>query len=146
MDLPLTGDAAGRVDVVLPAPPDEALRALDEALRQEGEDRRARVAEVVAEHPEFHDGWARLAEVGRDVVERYAYARVGYHRGLDAMRRHGWGGTGFLRWTHPTNRGVLRCLARLRDAARDIGEEQEVQRLDDFLRDLDPDWDDRWVD
>ena len=30
----------------------------------------------------------------RDTVEAYAYARTGYHRGLDALRRNGWKGFG----------------------------------------------------
>ena len=145
MDLPMTGPASGRTDVVLPDPPERAVAALRGALEHDGDERRRAIADVAAAHPTFLDAWARLAEVGRDPVERYAYARVGYHRGLDAMRRHGWGGTGFLRWAHPTNRGALRCLARLRDAAAEIGETAEVRRLDEFLHDLDPDWDDRQV-
>lgn len=141
-DLPMADDQGGRPDVVLPEPPAEAGEELRAALRVEGDAGRAAVAEVVARFPTYHDAWARLSERGRDAVERYAYARVGYHRGLDAMRASGWGGSGYLRWEHASNRGVLRCLARLRDAAAEIGEDDEVERLDTFLRDLDPDWDD----
>jgi hypothetical protein len=75
-------------------------------------------------------------------IEAYAYARVGYHRGLDALRGRGWGGTGFVRWSQPSNRPFLTCLVRLRNAAAQIGELPEVQRIDEFLVQLDPDWDD----
>jgi hypothetical protein len=131
---------ADRKDVALPEVPAAAQRALDEALG--ADDPRSALADVVAASPTYVAAWAHLAEHGRDPVERYAYARVGYHRGLDQLRRHGWGGTGLVRWEHPTNRGFLRCLARLRDAAREIGEADEVERIDEFLIDLDPDWDD----
>lgn len=139
-DLPMAGPHAGRTDVVLPEPPDRAVADLRAALRVEGDTGREAVAGVAAEHPRFHDAWARLARRARDDVERYAYARVGYHRGLDAMRANGWGGTGLLRWEHPSNRGVLRCFAELRDAAAAIGEDEEAERLEEFLHDLDPDW------
>jgi hypothetical protein len=86
--------------------------------------------------------WAQLAALGEEPIERYAYARVGYHRGLDALRANGWGGTGRVRWSEPTNRPFLACLVRLRAAAAEIGEDAEVTRIDEFLRDLDPDWDD----
>lgn len=135
-DLPM----ADRPEVVLPEPEPELSRALEEALFSD--DERTAVGALVAGDPTFITGWAHLSEVGRDAIERYAYARVGYHRGLDAIRRHGWGGNGYVRWQHPSNRGFLTCLVRLRDAAREIGEQEEVERLDQFLRDLDPDWDD----
>ncbi len=131
-DLPM----ADRPEVVLPDPDPDLQRALDEA-----EDRDA-VAAVVTRDPTFVAAWARLSEHARDDVERYACARVGYHRGLDALRRNGWGGNGYVRWQHPTNRGFLTCLVRLRDAAAAIGETDEVERIQQFLRDLDPDWDD----
>lgn len=137
-DLPM----ADRPEVVLPDVDPGLRAALEAALAAPGEDVRAEVAAVVATDPTFLDGWARLAQAARDDVERYACARVGYHRGLDALRRNGWGGIGRVRWSHPTNRGFLRCVAVLRDAARAIGEDHEVERLDEFLADLDPDWDD----
>lgn len=137
-DLPM----ADRKDVVLPEPPADATTRLGQALTAEGDDRRAAVADVVADHPTFLAGWAALAQLGRDPIERYAYARIGYHRGLDAIRKNGWGGNGYVRWQHETNRGFLGCLARLRAAAQEIGETDEVERIAQFLRDLDPDWDD----
>lgn len=85
--------------------------------------------------------WAMLAdeawEDGRE-VESYAYARVGYHRGLDALRRAGWRGQGPVPWSHEPNRGFLRALYALRRAAEAIGESEEVQRIGQFLNDADP--------
>ena len=43
----------------------------------------------------------------------YAYARTGYHRGLDQLRRSGWKGAGPVPWSHEPNRGFLRALAAL---------------------------------
>ena len=37
----------------------------------------------------------------------YAYARVGYHRSLDLLRRNGWKGHGPVPWEHEPNRGFL---------------------------------------
>ena len=131
---------ADRPEVVLPDPPSEAADGLAEAM--EKDDPRKAVGEIVSRWPTYLDGWAHLSEQGRDPIERYAFARVGYHRGLDAIRQHGWGGNGYVRWQHGSNRGFLRCLARLRDAAREIDEQDEVERIDEFLRALDPEWDD----
>lgn len=139
MDLPM----ADRKDVVIPEPTAERREALDRALAVEDADaRRTAVGEVVASDPTFLDAWAELAALARQPIERYAYARVGYHRGLDTIRQNGWGGTGYVRWAHPTNRGFLRCLVALRKAAEQIGETPEVDRIGQFLVDLDPEWDD----
>ncbi|MEU6243484.1 MULTISPECIES: DUF3151 domain-containing protein [unclassified Streptomyces] len=95
-------------------------------------------AEVVAKYPTFSLAWAMLAddafEAGR-VVESYAYARTGYHRGLDQLRRAGWKGHGPIPWSHRPNRGFLRCLAALTRAADSIGEKDEAERCRQFLRD-----------
>ena len=96
---------------------------------------------IVAQHPSSSLGWATLAEaVYRPdaPLESYAYARVDYHRGLDALRRAGWKGQGPIPWAHEPNRGVLRSLFALRRAAEAIGEMDEVTRLTSFLRDADP--------
>jgi hypothetical protein len=98
------------------------------------------VAAVAARWPTYLDTWARLAGLSRDDVEAYAYARVGYHRGLDALRAAGWRGSGYVRWRHETNRGFLRALAALRAEASAIGESGEAERCDQFLRQLDPQW------
>jgi hypothetical protein len=98
--------------------------------------------EVVRRHPESPFGWAALAEAaeqaGDDAVTTYAYARVGYHRSLDLLRRNGWKGHGPVPWSHEPNRGFLRALAALTRAAAAIGEDAEEQRCRDFLRDSSP--------
>lgn len=97
--------------------------------------------QVVRDHPSSSLAWAVLADQawaeGR-VVESYAFARVGYHRGLDALRRNGWKGHGPVPWSHEGNRGFLRCLAALGRGANAIGEQEEVTRIGDFLTDCDP--------
>jgi hypothetical protein len=75
---------------------------------------------------------------GADDVTVYAYARVGYHRSLDMLRRNGWKGHGPVPWEHEPNRGFLRCLATLALAARAIGEDAEWDRCSEFLRDSSP--------
>lgn len=137
---------ADRHETVLPPDPEDVTRDLDAALAVEGTGARDAVSEVVAAHPSRPAGWAALAGLGRDPIERYAAARVGYHRGLDALRAAGWGGKGYVRFEQPGNRPFLRCVARLRVAAAEIGEVDEVERLGEFLEFLDPDWDDAWVD
>ncbi|MFL6025178.1 MAG: DUF3151 domain-containing protein [Marmoricola sp.] len=94
---------------------------------------------VVTAHPESPLAWAVLAEQalagGSDDVVAYAFARVGYHRSLDQLRRNGWKGHGPVPWDHVPNRGFLRALAALATAAGRIGETPEQQRCADFLRD-----------
>ncbi len=136
-DLPM----ADRHETVLPPIPESVDGELTRALAAPEAQRKAALAEVVAANPTLIAGWAELAPLGADPVERYAYARVGYHRGLDALRANGWGGRGFVRWSQPTNRPLLTCVVRLRAAAAEIGEVDEVTRLTDFLHDLDPEWD-----
>jgi Protein of unknown function (DUF3151) len=97
--------------------------------------------EVAAAHPTASAAWAALA--GRAIgggrtIEAYAYARTGYHRGLDALRRNGWKGFGPVPWSHEPNRGFLRCVALLARAAGEIGETGEHERCVQLLRDCDP--------
>lgn len=123
--------------VIMPEPP-ELLAALDAALA--ADDPRAAISDVVAGAPAFLDGWAQLGRRGRDQIEAYSAFRVGYHRGLDRLRASGWRGSGYVRWEHPTNRGFLRALHGLASSARLIGEDDEADRCDLFLRQLDPTW------
>lgn len=125
---------------ILPAPPEAVERALREALAASPAERRDRLAAVAAGNPEHLAAWGWLAQVTEDHVESYAYARVGYHRGLDQLRRAGWRGAGDVRWTDEPNQGFLRSLEMLRRAAAAIGEDVEAARCDLFLRQLDPDW------
>jgi hypothetical protein len=126
---------SGPPETVLDPEPQEAVDGLAAA----GEDRDA-VAGVVARFPRCLEAWARLGELARDDVEAYAAFRVGYHRGLDRLRASGWRGSGYVRWTHPTNRGFLRALRGLERAAAAIGETDEQERCALFLRQLDPSW------
>jgi hypothetical protein len=97
---------------------------------------------VVRRHPASPAAWAALAQQARDAgaddLTVYAYARVGYHRSLDLLRRNGWKGHGPVPWEHVPNRGFLRALAALAVAAERIGETSEAERCSDFLRDSSP--------
>lgn len=142
MTTPVNFTPEGPGETILPTGPQAALDALAAA----GEDREA-VAAVVADHPRLLAGWAqlgRLAEAGTSgtagSVEAYAYYRIGYHRGLDALRQNGWRGSGYVRWEHETNRGFLGCLDGLGRMAGVIGETDEQERCGQFLRQLDPSW------
>ena len=109
-----------------------------------GEDLLARggdPADVAAAHPTSSLAWAVLAEGAYErkaYVEAYAYARTGYHRGLDALRRAGWKGYGPVPWSHGPNQGFLRALHALGEAAGAIGEVDEAARVRQFLTDSDP--------
>ena len=140
MDRPIGLSGTGPPETILgpePADADDRLSAAGEAPVA---DRRASVAGVVAQWPRHLEAWARLGDLGRDPVESYASYRVAYHRGLDRLRQSGWRGSGYVRWTHPTNRGFLRALAGLARTAREIGETDEEERCELFLRQLDPAW------
>ncbi len=98
-------------------------------------------ATVAATHPDFSAAWAALAERALDegdAVAGYAFARTGYHRGLDQLRRTGWKGHGPVPWSHGPNRGFLRALAALARAAAEIGEDPEALRCRGFLDECDP--------
>jgi hypothetical protein len=104
------------------------------SLLEEGEDPK----DVAARYPASSLVWASLAESaladGR-TIEGYAYARTGYHRALDSLRKSGWRGQGPVPWSHEPNRGFLRSLAALSRAAGAISETEEQRRCADFLRD-----------
>ncbi len=121
-------------DVVVHLPEDPALAEIQESGR-EG------FLGVVQRHPESSLCWALLAEgclrsddLGSSIAA-YAYARTGYHRGLDVLRRSGWKGSGQVPWEHEPNRGFLRALWALSQAASRIDEDHEAQRCRQFLRD-----------
>jgi hypothetical protein len=98
-------------------------------------------SELAARYPASSGAWASLAEgayADGEIVMAYAYARTGYHRGLDQLRRNGWKGHGPVPWSHGPNRGFLRCLSLLAKTAAAIGEADEAARCAQFLRDCDP--------
>ena len=127
-ELPITEPVATTIEE-----PDGSLDAL-----ASGDD----PAAVAARWPECLTAWAALGdaslEAGRH-VEAYAYFRVGYHRGLDRIRRAGWRGSGRVPWAHEPNRGFLRSLQGLARAAAAIGEDNEAQRCREFFEQLAPD-------
>lgn len=119
----------GPPPTLLPVDPAVALLATQDA------------AEVAAAHPTSSAAWAALADAAWErgaVIESYAYARTGYHRGLDALRRAGWKGFGPVPWSHQPNQGFLRALFALGRAAAAIGESEEAVRVEGFLSDSDP--------
>jgi hypothetical protein len=122
---------AGPPPVLLPDDPEprDALAAGDDP------------SSVAARWPASSLAWATLAEQalrdGRS-VESYAYARTGYHRGLDALRRNGWKGFGPVPFAHEPNQGVLRSIAALSRAAEAIDEKPETERCRQLLLDSDP--------
>ena len=122
---------AGPPDTRLP--PDPASDALSSGSSP---------VDTVRAHPASPVAWAALASesvsAGADPVQVYAYARVGYHRSLDMLRRHGWKGHGPVPWEHEPNRGFLVCLSLLAKAAKAIGEDDEWTRCSEFLRDSSP--------
>jgi Protein of unknown function (DUF3151) len=98
-------------------------------------------SDVAARFPAYSAAWAALAQralAAGDPVTAYAYARTGYHRGLDQLRRAGWRGNGPVPWSHEPNRGFLRSLYLLGQAADAINEDDEAVRCADFLNDSSP--------
>lgn len=125
------GDLLGPQPVLLPGNAD-AQDELDTGIDP---------TEVAAGHPTASIAWAALAERALNEghpVAAYAYARTGYHRGLDQLRRNGWKGFGPVPWSHEPNRGFLRAVGALARAAKSIGENDEYARCLDLLEDCDP--------
>ena len=119
--------------------PEPTLLPVDPAAAEL--DRGTDAAQVATAHPTSSLAWAVLAEgalAGGETIAGYAYARTGYHRGLDQLRRSGWKGFGPVPWSHEPNRGFLRALAALHKAAAAIGETDEAERCRVFLSDSDP--------
>lgn len=135
---PIGLSTGGLPSTVLPPADATARHQLLQALSAPEEVRRDRIAEVVAAHPRYLDAWSALGDHGRDPIERYAAYRVGYHRGLDTLRANGWRGSGYVRWSEPTNHGFLRSLRGLGEMAALIGEVDEAERIALFLAQLDP--------
>ena len=130
---------------LLPEPPATRLPAdaeADKALAEAAEAGTIAASKAVAaDYPAYSSAWAVLAAdalAAGEPVTAYAYARTGYHRGLDALRRSGWKGHGPIPWSHVPNQGFLRCLHTLSQAAAEIGEADEAARCAQFLRDSDP--------
>jgi hypothetical protein len=123
----MSGNLLGIPETLLPADPAAALF-------ERGQDPRS----VAARVPTSSLVWSVLSEQALDdgrIIEAYAFARTGYHRALDSLRKSGWRGQGPVPWSHEPNRGFLRSLAALSRAAGAISETEEERRCADFLRD-----------
>lgn len=135
----LLSSNAGTPETRLPEDPAAAELDAEHVLRQAQDT--APLIEIVGRHPASSLGWALLAEqalardTAEDTIRAYAFARTGYHRGLDALRKSGWRGSGPVPWEHAPNRGFLRALWALSVAAGRIGETEEQERCAQFLRD-----------
>jgi hypothetical protein len=126
---------------LLPQPPATLLPADESAESALAGATPGKEAEVAAHFPAYSGAWAALARAALDAgepVTAYAFARTGYHRGLDQLRKAGWRGSGPVPWSHLPNQGFLRCLHLLGLAADAIGEADEAARCAQFLRDCDP--------
>ncbi|MGC3953680.1 MAG: DUF3151 domain-containing protein [Propionicimonas sp.] len=108
-----------------------------DAIARAALDGGAEPRDVVPLAPAASLPWALLSEaaLAQDPVAAYAYARTGYHRGLDALRRAGWRGQGPIPANHLPNQGFLRALLALAEAAAAIGEQAEADRCGQFLAD-----------
>jgi hypothetical protein len=131
---------SGIPQTVLPAEAEEVVSAIDVATKLSGDDRREALAAAAASTPRSLLVWAELGDFARDTIESYAYYRIGYHRGLDALRQNGWRGSGYVKWEHLSNRPFLRCLDGLQKRANEIGEADEAERCALFLLQLEPTW------
>jgi hypothetical protein len=121
---------------LLAGPPPTLLPVLPEA--REALEAGAQASDVAARFPAYPAAWAVLADeyfAAGHAVTSYAFARTGYHRGLDQLRRAGWKGHGPIPWEHLPNQGFLRCLHALARAAQTIGEKEEAERCFQFLKD-----------
>ena len=126
-------------ETVLSPEPADISEAITGAMARSTVERRSALEAIAARSPRSLQAWAALSHTAPTPIERYAFARVGYHRGLDRLRADGWRGAGYVRYAHESNRGFLDCLRYLQGAAHEIGEADEAQRCADFLRQLDPD-------
>tara|TARA_B100000131_G_C17948217_1_gene545320 strand:+ start:238 stop:678 length:441 start_codon:yes stop_codon:yes gene_type:complete len=131
----------GLPETVLPPEDPKIIELLDVASKVEDESqRRGKINEIAGNFPASIEVWKTVAINGRDSIESYAAFRVGYHRGLDALRKNGWRGSGYVRWRHPSNRAFLECLLGLQKISEKIGDLEEAERCRIFLFQLEPDW------
>ena len=135
---PIQMFSQGPPRTVLPSEPAPIREAVARVRGAPAGEQRALAAATVAQHPRSLIAWCALGDSATDPIERYAAYRVGYHRGLDALRANGWRGSGYVRWADETNRGVLGCMRGLGEMAAAIGEHDEAERLALFLAQLDP--------
>ena len=136
---PVNLSTSGPPETVLPEEPAALRHALEQAKHSESNPLTA-IGAIASDAPRSSSAWAAMGENAASTIEAYAYFRVGYHRGLDTLRANGWRGSGYVRWVHPSNRGFLSSLNGLAKAAAAIGELDEAERCELFLRQCDPSW------
>jgi Protein of unknown function (DUF3151) len=130
--------SGGLPETILPEEPADVLTEIAAGMDGPPELRWEAVGAVARRAPRSIAAWAALGQLAVDDLVTYACFRVGYHRGLDALRASGWRGSGLVRWEHEPNRAFLSCLDGLRGAAAAIGESDEERRCEQFLAQLDP--------
>ena len=142
-DAPVPLLSHGPPETVLEPEPSEVRAAVAAARAQHGGDASA-LGAVCECWPDSLEAWSALGEAlegsGETAALAYAAFRTGYHRGLDRLRASGWRGSGYVRWSHRSNRGFLRALGGLQRVADRIGETGEAERCSLFLLQLDPGW------
>lgn len=118
-------------------PPDPAL---DELIAHGSR----QFVEIASRHLDSSLCWAILAEgslaaatADAELIS-YAFARTGYHRGVDSLQRLGWTEGTPAPWAHEPNRGFLRCLAWLAKLSGVLGDEAESERCWELLRTSSP--------
>ena len=100
---------------------------------------------IASRYPASSLCWALLAEGALSArtltgdLTAYAFARTGYHRGVDALRHAGWHGRGPIPWDHEPNRGFLRSVWALACAAQRLDAHEEAERFVTFLREASED-------
>jgi hypothetical protein len=140
MSQPISMSAGGPPETVLP-PESTEIRHLVDQVWKSATDSSSLLSEaelLVQKSPRSSAAWAAVGVCTTSTIGKYAAFRVGYHRGLDALRANGWRGSGFVRWTEAGNVGFLRCLLGLAVMAHHIGEDDEATRCEQFLLQLDP--------
>jgi hypothetical protein len=119
--------------------PPETLLPADPGAQMLAEDSDPR--NVASLHPDSTAAWITLSEAALDAgqdLEGYAFARTGYHRSLDLLRRNGWKGFGPVPWSHEPNQPFLRSLAALGEASARLGDDAEAHRCREFLHESSP--------
>ncbi len=140
----------GLPETILPAEDSEILGGIEEALSSGSPSETNdpfiisqvinKLLKLVEAYPDSIAIWTQLGVLSPERMKGYAFFRLAYHRGLDALRKNGWRGSGFVRWEHPSNQSFLRALHGLQMLSKEIGDDEESARCHHFLLQLEPRW------
>lgn len=131
----------GLPETVLPSESSEILAGIEEAVSLEAlTDTIAKLLRLAEKYPDSIAVWTQLGAASSEKMQTYAFYRLAYHRGLDALRKNGWRGSGFVRWENSSNRSFLRALHGLQKLSEEIGDIEEATRCNHFLLQLEPRW------